>query len=115
STKLPTLSVDGGDIALRADALWSVGHFEEAAAAYRQALALVPDLPAANHGMARVLDARGRTAEGLALVEMAIEREPDVPEFRHTRAFLLERLRNYAVAAEELERYIGLLHEDGFK
>src|SRR5690606_22795278 len=33
----------------------------------------------------------------------------------HTRAFLLERLRNYAVAAEELERYIGLLHEDGFK
>src|SRR5690606_42136126 len=60
---LSDLSVDAADTALRADALWSVGHFEEAAAAYSRALALAPNLAAANHGMARVLDARGRTAE----------------------------------------------------
>src|SRR5690606_25647321 len=115
SARLPALSVDVSDIALRADALWSVGHFEEAADAYGQALALSPDSPAANHGMARVLDARGRTAEGLGLVELAVEQEPDVPEYRHTRAYLLERLRNYPVAADELERYITLLPKRGFK
>lgn len=115
SSRLPELSSEASDLALRADTLWSVGHFEEAAAGYGQALAQMPDLPAANHGMARVLDARGRTAEGLALVEMAIEREPDAPEFRHTRAFLLERLRNYPVASDELERYIALLPKEGFK
>lgn len=115
SSKLPALSMEAGDIALRADALWSVGHFEESAAAYRQALALSPDLPAANHGIARVLDARGRTTEGLASIELAIEQEPDTAEYRHTRAYLLERLRNYAVAADELERYITLLPKNGFK
>jgi tetratricopeptide (TPR) repeat protein len=115
SALLSDLSVDAADTALRADALWSVGHFEEAAAAYSRALALAPNLAAANHGMARVLDARGRTAEALALVSEAIEREPHVPEYRHTRAYLLERSRNYQVAADELERYITLLPKNGFK
>lgn len=115
SAGLAELSGDAVDLAVRGDALWSVGHFEEAEQNYGDALAHTAGLPAGNHGMARLLDARGRTTEALALVESAIERAPEVPEFRHTRAYLLERLRNYQVAADELERYVTLLPKEGFK
>lgn len=115
SASLAGLSTDATDIALHGDALWSVGHFEEAEASYTRALEQTPGFAGASHGMARVVDARGRTAEALGLAEMAVESEPDVPEFRHTRAYLLERLRNYEVAADELERYILLLPKEGFK
>ena len=115
SATLAGLSDEATDLALHGDALWSVGHFEEAEASYTRALEHTPGFPAASHGMARVLDARGRSADALELVQMAVEREPDVPEFRHTRAYLLERLRNYDVAADELERYILLLPKEGFK
>ncbi len=115
SATLAAMSSEALDLSLHGDALWSVGHFEEAEAHYQRALAHTADFAAANHGMARLLDARGRTTEALSLVELAVEREPDVPEFRHTRAYLLERLRNYGVAADELERYIALLPRQGFK
>lgn len=115
SAQLPALSDAAADLALRGDALWSVGHFDEAEASYTSALERAPGLPAGQHGMARMLDARGRTADALAMVEMAIEREPDTAEFRHTRAFLLERLRRYDIAADEIERYMTLLPEEGFK
>jgi tetratricopeptide (TPR) repeat protein len=113
--RLTELSVEPGDYALHGDALWSVGQFDEAEASYRRALDTEPTHPAATHGMARLADARGRTLEALTLVQMAIERQPDAPEYRHTRAHILERLRNYQVAADELERYMALLPKDGFK
>lgn len=115
SASLSGLSSDATDLALRGDALWSVGHFEEAESSYTKALAHTPDFAAATHGMARVLDARGRSDEALTLAQMAVEREPEVPEYRHTRAYLLERMRNYQVAADELERYLTLLPKEGFK
>lgn len=115
SAGLADLSSDPTDLALRGDALWSVGHFEEAEASYAAALADTPDFAAATHGMARVLDARGRSDEALQLVQSAVERDPEVAEYRHTRAYLLERMRNYQVAADELERYLTLLPKEGFK
>jgi tetratricopeptide (TPR) repeat protein len=108
-------SEDPGDLALHGDALWSVGHFDEAELRYRAALDRAPEHPAASHGLARMFDARGRTVEALTMVQLAIERQPDAPEYRHTRAHFLERLRNYQVAADELERYVALLPREGFK
>jgi tetratricopeptide (TPR) repeat protein len=115
SSGLSALSADATDLALRGDALWSIGHFEEAETSYAEALAHTPGFAAATHGMARVVDARGRSDEALALAQMAVERDPEVPEYRHTRAYLLERMRNYQVAADELERYLTLLPKEGFK
>ena len=109
----PTVGVE--DLALHGETLWSTGHFEEANARYTTALALDPAHPASLHGMARILDARGKTADALVSVERAIERERGVAEYHHTRAYLLERLGNYGVAADELERYLRNLPRKGFK
>ena len=108
-------SVGAGDLALHAETLWSTGHFEEAHARYTSALTLDTRSPAALHGIARVLDARGKTPDALVAVERAIERDPNVAEYHHTRAYFLERLGHYGVAADELDRYLRLLPEKGFK
>ncbi len=107
--------VGAADLALHGETLWSIGHFEEATARYQAALALDAHNPAALHGISRVLDARGRTADALTAVERAIEREPGSAEYRHARAYYLERLGQYAVAAGELDRYLRLLPSRGFK
>ena len=109
----PTVGAD--DLSLHGETLWSTGHFEEANARYTAALTLDTGHPSALHGMARILDARGKTADALVAVERAIERTPEVAEYHHTRAYLLERLGNYAVSADELERYLRLLPSKGFK
>jgi len=108
-------TVGAEDLSLHAETLWSTGHFEEANARYTAALTLDSGYPPALHGMARILDARGKTADGLVAVERAIERDQEVAEYHHTRAYLLERLGNYPVAADELQRYLRFLPEKGFK
>lgn len=115
ASSLITSSVGVDDLSLHGETLWSTGHFEEANARYTTALTLDTGHPPALHGIARILDARGKTADALVAVERAIERSPEVPEYHHTRAYLLERLGNYAVAADELERYLRLLPDKGFK
>ncbi len=115
ASSLVSSTVGAEDLSLHAETLWGIGHFEEANARYTAALALDAAYPPALHGMARVLDARGKTRDALVAVERAIEREPEVAEYHHTRAYLLERLRNYAVAADELERYLRFLPQKGFK
>ncbi len=115
ASRLVTSRVGAADLALHGETLWAIGHFEEAHARYTAALTLDSHLPAALHGVSRVLDARGRTEDALHAVERAIEREPDTAEFHHTRAYYLERLRRYRVAADELERYLRLLPRKGFK
>ena len=107
--------VGADDLALHGETLWGIGHFEEASARYTAALTLDSHHPAALHGVSRVLDARGKTEDALVAVERAIERDPDTAEFHHTRAYYLERLGRYAVAAEELPRYLRLLPAKGFK
>ena len=115
ASSLVTSSVGTEDLSLHAETLWSTGHFEEAHARYTTALTLDARYPAALHGIARVLDARGKTADALVAVERAIERDPEVAEYHHTRAYLLERLGHYGVAADELDRYLRLLPDKGFK
>jgi predicted aspartyl protease len=112
---LVTSSVGADDLALHGETLWGVGHFEEANGRFTAALTLDANHPSSLHGISRVLDARGKTPDALVAVERAIEREPDVAEYRHTRAYYLERLRRYHVAADELERYLRLLPPKGFK
>jgi tetratricopeptide (TPR) repeat protein len=115
ASSLVTSSVGAEDLSLHGETLWSTGHFEEANARYTAALTLDTGYPPALHGIARILDARGKTADALVAVERAIERDGAVPEYHHTRAYLLERLGNYGVSADELERYLRLLPEKGFK
>ncbi len=115
ASSLVSATVGAEDLSLHAETLWSTAHFEEASARYTAALALDARYPSALHGTARVLDARGKTADALVAVERAIEAAPEVPEYHHTRAYLLERLGNYAVAADELERYLRFLPQKGFK
>jgi Flp pilus assembly protein TadD len=112
---LVSSSVGSDDLALHGETLWSIGHFEEANARYAASLTLDPHHPATLHGVSRVLDARGKTEDALAAVERAIERESETPEYHHTRAYYLERLGRYHVAADELERYLRLLPPKGFK
>ncbi|HTV02351.1 MAG TPA: retroviral-like aspartic protease family protein [Luteitalea sp.] len=112
---LISATVGADDLALHGETLWSIGHFEEANARYTAALTLNAHHPAALHGISRVLDARGKTEDALMAVERAIEGDPDVAEYHHARAYYLERLRRYRVAADELDRYLRLLPEKGFK
>jgi len=108
-------TVDADDLALHGETLWSIGSFEEANARFSAALTLDAHHPAALHGISRVLDARGKTEDALQAVERAIERDAESPEYHHTRAYYLERLRRYRVAADELERYLRVLPVKGFK
>lgn len=108
-------TVDAADLALHGETLWSIGAFQEANARFTAALTLDAHHPAALHGISRVLDARGKTEDALQAVERAIERDAETPEYHHTRAYYLERLRRYRVAADELERYLRLLPHKGFK
>jgi predicted aspartyl protease/Flp pilus assembly protein TadD len=96
-------------VALFGDALWSSGRFEEAEAAYRDALALDAQEPRARHGMARTLGARARPAEALAEAQAAVALAPRVAEFLHTVGAIFEKLRRYAEAANALESYVNLL------
>ena len=108
-------TVDADDLALHGETLWSIGAFEEANARFTAALTLDAHHAAALHGISRVLDARGKTEDALQTVERAIERDAETPEYHHTRAYYLERLGRYRVASDELERYLRLLPEKGFK
>ncbi|BCS34376.1 hypothetical protein TBR22_A36060 [Luteitalea sp. TBR-22] len=115
ASSLITSTVGAEDLALHGETLWSTGHFEEANARYTAALTLDSRYPAALYGIARILDARGKTADALVAVERAIEQDREVAEYHHARAYFLERLGKYEVAAEELQRYLQYLPEKGFK
>ncbi len=89
--------------ALRGDALWSMGRFEDAEAAYEQALAIEPRAPRARHGRARSLDARNRLTDALAESLEAVALNPREGEFHHTLASIYERLRRFDEAASALD------------
>jgi predicted aspartyl protease/Flp pilus assembly protein TadD len=95
--------------AMRGDALWSMGRFEEAERSYDDALAADPSQPRARHGRARSFSARNRLDEGLAEAREALRLNPREAEFHHTIASIHERMRNFAEAAASLSNYIDLL------
>jgi predicted aspartyl protease len=95
--------------AMRADALWSMGRFEQAEAVYETALAADPAQARAHHGRARSLAARNRLNEGLVEVQDALRLNPREAEFHHTLASIYERQRKFDEAAVALASYIDLL------
>jgi len=95
--------------AMRGDALWAMGRFEDAEDDYESALGADATLARARHGRARSLAARNRLADALTEVTEALRVSPREAEFHHTRATIFERLRRYDDAAASLERYIDLL------
>ena len=56
------------------------GRFDEAAARYRNALALEPDFPAAHVSLGNLLNDRGRPNEAIAFFQRAIAVRPDYPD-----------------------------------
>jgi predicted aspartyl protease len=104
--------VHAGDpaiVAVRGDALWSTGQFEEAEAAYEAALARDAAQPRASHGRARSLAARNRFDDALTDAREAVALDPREAEFHHTLASVYERLRRFDEAAASLASYIDLL------
>ena len=95
--------------AMRGDALWSMGRFEDAEAAYEAAFAADPGQARARHGRARSLAARNRLDDALAEIAEALRLTPREPEFHHTRATIYERMRRYDDAAAALGSYLDLL------
>ena len=95
--------------AMRGDALWSIGRFEEAEASYDMALAADARQPRARHGRARSLAARNRLADALTDAEEALRLNPREAEFHHTLAAIHERLRHFDAAAVALTSYVNLL------
>jgi Flp pilus assembly protein TadD/predicted aspartyl protease len=96
-------------LAVRGDALWSIGRFEEAEASYDAALALDAHQPRARHGRARSLAARNQLTAALTDAELASRLSPREAEFHHTLAAIHERARQFDDAARALARYIDLL------
>ena len=96
-------------IAMRGDALWSTGQFEEAEAAYDAALAIDAAQARARHGRARSLAARSRLHDALIDARAAVALAPREAEFHHTLASVYERLLRFDDAAAALASYIDLL------
>ncbi|HET7217804.1 MAG TPA: aspartyl protease family protein [Vicinamibacterales bacterium] len=104
-----THSSDPDIVAMRGDALWSTGQFEEAEAAYEAALSREATQPRARHGLARALAARNRLDDALTNALDAVALTPREAEFHHTLAAVYERLRRFDDAAASLASYIDRL------
>jgi predicted aspartyl protease/Tfp pilus assembly protein PilF len=96
-------------VAVRGEALWSTGQFEEAEADYDAALAADPAQARARHGRARSLAARNRLDDALIDAREAVALEPREAEFHHTLAAVYGRLLRFDEAAASLAGYIDLL------
>ena len=95
--------------AVRGDALWSMGRFEDAESAYEAALTIDAAQARAHHGRARSLAARNRLDAALTEVNEALTLAPRDAEFHHTLSTIYERLRRYDDAAGALSNYVELL------
>jgi len=95
--------------AIYGDALWAAGLFDDAEARYRDALALVRDLPRGRSGLARALASRNRLDEAVDAAAAAVAADPREPEYHHALGFVQERARRYAEAAVAYANYINLL------
>jgi predicted aspartyl protease len=96
-------------LAVRGDALWSIGRFADAETSYESALAIDARQPRARHGRARTLAARNRLTAALGDAQEAVGLSPREAEFHHTVASIHERLRQYEDASRALASYIDLL------
>ena len=95
--------------AIRGDSLWASGLFEEAEAAYEQAILRDPAGARGRNGRARSLAGRSRYAEAIAEAHEAVRLDPREPEFHHTVGSIALRMHDYAKAASAFNDYLNLL------
>jgi tetratricopeptide (TPR) repeat protein len=95
--------------AVRGDSLWASGLFEEAEAAYEQALERDPAEARGRNGRARSLAGRSRLEEAIAEASETVRLDPREPEFRHTIGSISLRMHRYADAAAAFNDYLNLL------
>lgn len=100
---------DAEGVALYGDALWAMGLFEEAEAAFRDALALQPNESRALHGFARSLASRGRLGEALERAQAALQLGSQDGEIHHTIGSIYEQMDRYPEAVAAYSRYVDLL------
>ncbi|MDP1569933.1 MAG: retroviral-like aspartic protease family protein [Vicinamibacterales bacterium] len=96
-------------IALHADALWSAGLFDEAEAAFREALAIEPELSRGRHGLARSLASQRRLADALNEAQAALKLAPRDGEIHHTVGAIYEKMHRFDEAAGAYTNFMNLL------
>ena len=94
---------------LLGDALWANGLFDEADAAYEQALAEAPGSSRAMFGLARSLLSRNRLDEALDEALATRVAAPRDPEVQALVGLAYARLRRFEEAADAYELYMALL------
>lgn len=100
---------DPETMTLYGDTLWASGLFEEAEAAYRDALAIEPTLARGLHGMARALAARSQLDAALKVAQAAVRLAPRDMEIHHTVGTIYERMHRFEQAADAYADYVNLL------
>ena len=100
---------DGEAQTLLGDALWGMGRFDEADAAYRQALVDAPGITRARFGLARSLETLSRLDEALTEARIVAQESPEDGEVYALIGFIHERLNQFEEAAEAYERYVDML------
>ena len=108
-TLLTTDPHDPEALSLYGDAVWASGLFDDAEAAYREALTVTPGLARGLHGLARALVARGRLAEAMDDAQAALKLAPRDLEIHHTVGTIFERMHRYEEAAAAYTNYVNLL------
>jgi tetratricopeptide (TPR) repeat protein len=100
---------DSQSMTLYADALWSMGLFQEAEALYERALAASPNLARGHHGMAKALAARSHLDQAMNEAQVALRLSPRDMEIHHTVGTIYERMHKYEEAAAAYSNYVNLL------
>ncbi len=90
------------------EAAWGNGLFEEADAAFTQALARTPGNARARLGFARVLLARGHPEQALEQALAAADQASDQADSHYLCGIVYERLAQPGLAARCYERYLAL-------
>jgi Flp pilus assembly protein TadD/predicted aspartyl protease len=96
-------------LTLYADSLWSVGLFDEAEAAYREAAAKDAISARARFGVARALATHNRLEEALTEALAASAASPRDGEIHATVGDIYERMGRFDEAANAFTNYINLL------
>ena len=100
---------DPEGLSLYGDSLWAAGLFDAALRAYRDALAISPNLSRARFGLARSLATRSRLDEALNEALVASAASPRDGDIHAGIGDIYERLHRYDEAANSYTNFINLL------